>query len=58
MDETRRLRRGEGYEVCTDVVTRLVCIFASQKLMFGSVKPSPPTVHWTVGTNFRAVVTA
>ena len=30
-------------------VTRLVCIFAAQKLMFGSVKPSPPTVHRTVG---------
>ena len=32
-------------------VTRLVCIFAAQKLMFGSVKPSPPTVHRT-GTGF------
>ena len=27
MDETWRLRRGEGYEVCADDVTRLVCIF-------------------------------
>ena len=31
MDETWRLRRGEGYEVCAADVTRLVCIFASQK---------------------------
>ena len=31
MDETWHLCRGEGYGVCTDEVTRLVCIFASQK---------------------------
>ena len=31
MDEAWRLRRDEGYGVCTDAVTRLACIFASQK---------------------------
>ena len=29
MDETWHLCRGEGYGVCTDEVTRLVCIFIS-----------------------------
>ena len=28
-----------------------------EKLLFGSVKPSPPTVHRTVGTDFRVLVT-
>ena len=54
MDEAWRLRRDEGYGVCIDDVTRLVCIFALQKLLFGWVPTPPPTVHRTVGTNFRA----
>jgi len=29
MDEAWCLHRDEGYEVCTDDVTRLVCIFIS-----------------------------
>ena len=39
------------YNACTDAVTRLVCIFAAQKLMFGSVKPSPLTCHRQVRFN-------
>ncbi|MBR2423358.1 MAG: hypothetical protein IKB09_13580, partial [Oscillospiraceae bacterium] len=37
-------------------VTRLVCIFASQKLLFGSVKPSPLTCPRQVRTYFRAII--
>lgn len=50
--ETRLIHFVNGDPLETRLHFSLLC---KEKLMFGSVKPSPPTVHRTVGFNLSGL---